>query len=259
MEDIYQREILPTELKSQHINALLERMRADSLAIATQRNYMLALKMLCQHYDNHTFSKIKILWPSDTRPTVDWLTPEQARTILNADLTPLQDAIISLELCAGLRRVELLRLTVSDIHETYIEVHGKGHIGGKLRSVPIQQRVRNALSRWLEERSYIIESVRDPDYVSNKLFVYAHGRKIYGYSEIKCTGIDRHLKMVCQSTGIDFSNHTLRRTFARQLWLSGAPLVTIAKILGHTSTEQTLLYIGANNDDMQSAIALLNF
>ena len=259
LETIFQRSLIPPEIQPNHVTALLESMRADGLAIATQRNYTLALKMLCVHYDNHVFAKVKILWPSDTRPTVDWLTPDQARKILDSDLTPLQEALITLELCAGLRRIEILRLTVDDIHPNFLDIHGKGHIGGKLRSVPIQQRVRKALDRWLDERRFIIESVKEPDYVTDKLFVYVHGKKIYGYSDVKATGIDRHLKMVCQATGIKFSNHTLRRTFARQLWLSGAPLVTIAKILGHTSTEQTLLYIGANNDDMQSAMALLNF
>lgn len=259
LQDLFARPMIPTDVRKEHIVKLLESMRSEGLAVATQRNLIVSLKRVCEHYDNPVFCKVRILWPEDTRPNVDWLTPEQARTILESDLTPLQDAIISLELCAGLRRIELLRLTVADIHPTYIEVHGKGHIGGKLRSVPIQERVRKALDRWLDERQFIIDSVKDPQYISENLFVHRHGRYIYPYSDVKATGIDRHLKMVCESTGIDFSNHTLRRTFARQLWLSGAPLVTIAKILGHKSTEQTLEYIGANHDDMANAMMLLKF
>lgn len=259
LESIHQRPLIPSDIGKDHVTRLLENMRSDNLAIATQKNYIIALKQLCEHYDNYVFRKVKIFWPEDTRPTVDWLTPSQARTVLESDLTPLQDAIVSLELLAGLRRIELLRLTVADVHPNYIEVHGKGHIGGKLRSVPLQDRVKRALDRWLEERKFILESCPDPEYVSNNLFVYRHGRYIYPYSDVKGTGIDRHVKLVCHSTGIEFSNHTLRRTFARQLWLSGAPLVTISKILGHTSTEQTLKYIGANADDMQSAIAMLQF
>lgn len=251
--------IMPHEVRKEHIVSLLERMRSDKLAIATQRNFIVSLKKICEHYNNHAFKEVRILWPEDTRPNVNWLTPDQARTILESDLTPIQDAIVSLELCAGLRRIELLRLTVADIHPDYIEVHGKGHVGGKLRSVPIQQRVRLALDRWLAYRSDIVQSCQDAMYVSDALFVYRHGRYIYPYSDVKCTGIDRHLKLVCTSTGIEFAHHTLRRTFARQLWLSGAQLVTIAKILGHKSTEQTLEYIGANHDDMASAMMLLKF
>ena len=251
--------ILPSKVTRDHINRLLAYMREEKLAVSTQKNYIVALKRLCEHYDNFIFNKVKIRWPEDTRPTVDWLTTEQARTILDAQLTPLQEVLITLELCAGLRRVEVLRLTLSDIHSTFIEVRGKGHIGGKLRSVPIQTRVRKALDRWMDERRFIIESGTPPEYESDALLIYRHGRYIYPYSDVKCTGIDRHLKMVCESTGVEFSNHTLRRTFARQLWLSGAPLVTISKILGHQNTEQTLRYIGANADDMANAIALLNF
>lgn len=259
LENLYSRPFIPSDVTKDHIVKLLESMRSEGLAIATQRNFIASLKKICEHYGNFSFQKVRILWPEDTRPNVDWLTPEQARTILESDLTPLQDVIISLELCAGLRRIELLRLTLSDIHPNIIEVRGKGHIGGKLRSVPIQERVRVALDRWLEERSHIISTCNDPQYISDNLLIYRHGRYIYPYSDVKCTGIDRHLKMVCQATGIDFSNHTLRRTFARQLWLSGAPLVTIAKILGHSTTEQTLEYIGANHDDMASAMMLLKF
>lgn len=251
--------ILPSQVNRDHVTRLLDHMRSNKLAIATQRNYITALKKLCEHYDNYVFKKVKIWWPEDTRPNVDWLTPEQARIVLESDLTPLQEVIITLELCAGLRRIEILRLTVDDIHPDYIEVHGKGHIGGKLRSVPIQGRVRKAIDRWLDERKFIIESKSETEYLSDNLLIYRHGRYVYPYSDVKSTGIDRHLKMVCESTGIEFSNHTLRRTFARQLWLSGAPLVTISKILGHKSTEQTLGYIGANHDDMVSAIALLKF
>lgn len=259
MSEVTEVPILPSQVNRDHVTKLLDHMRSNKLAIATQRNYITALKKLCEHYDNYVFKKVKIWWPEDTRPNVDWLTPEQARIVLESDLTPLQEVIITLELCAGLRRIEILRLTVDDIHPDYIEVHGKGHIGGKLRSVPIQGRVRKAIDRWLDERKFIIESKSETEYLSDNLLIYRHGRYVYPYSDVKSTGIDRHLKMVCESTGIEFSNHTLRRTFARQLWLSGAPLVTISKILGHKSTEQTLGYIGANHDDMVSAIALLKF
>lgn len=259
LSEVTRTPILPSQVSKDHVVKLLDHMRSNKLAIATQRNYITSLKKICEHYDNYVFKKVRIMWPEDTRPNVDWLSPEQARIILESKLTPLQEVMIALELCAGLRRVEILRLTVDDIHPNYIEVRGKGHVGGKLRSVPIQERVRKALDRWLDERKFIIESGSETEFESDSLLIYRHGRYVFPYSDVKGTGIDRHLKMVCESTGIEFSNHTLRRTFARQLWLSGAPLVTISKILGHKTTEQTLSYIGANADDMASAIALLKF
>lgn len=259
LQSIYGRSLIPADLTKDNVVKLLESMRESGLSIAFQKNLVSALKKVCEHYDNYVLKKVKIMWPSDTRPNVDWLSPDQARQILDSDMTPLQEVMVALELCAGLRRIEILRLTLTDIHPTFIEVQGKGHVGGKLRSVPIQPRLRKALDRWLDERKFLVETCEDAQFISDHLIVYRHGRYIYPYSDVKATGIDRHLKMICDATQIEFSHHTLRRTFARQLWLSGAPLVTIAKILGHSTTEQTLRYIGANHDDMVSAMALLQF
>ena len=59
--------------------------------------------------------------------------------------------------------------------------------------------------------------------------------------------------------GMKYGNHTLRRTFGRQLWKSKVPIETISKILGHESISVTLLYIGVNNDDMSKAVRDLSF
>lgn len=55
--------------------------------------------------------------------------------------------------------------------------------------------------------------------------------------------------------GFEFSNHTLRRTFGRAMYRSKVPLATIAKILGHESTDVTLTYIGVDLDDMSVAMS----
>ena len=54
--------------------------------------------------------------------------------------------------------------------------------------------------------------------------------------------------------GFKFTNHTLRRTFGRMLWLAGVPIETIRDLLGHEDTKTTLLYIGVNMDDKSSAM-----
>jgi integrase/recombinase XerD len=56
---------------------------------------------------------------------------------------------------------------------------------------------------------------------------------------------------------LQFTNHTLRRTYGRMLWLAGVPIETIAEILGHADTKTTILYLGLDMGDQVSAIRKL--
>ena len=73
----------------------------------------------------------------------------------------------------------------------------------------------------------------------------------------KGTGIDRMLKGLGARIGVPtVSNHTLRRTFGRTMFRSGVEPAVIAKMLGHSSIEQTLRYIGVDGDDMDAAMKI---
>ena len=54
-----------------------------------------------------------------------------------------------------------------------------------------------------------------------------------------------------------FTNHTLRRTFGRLLWLAGVPIEKISEILGHADTKTTLLYLELNMEDQADAMQKL--
>ena len=62
------------------------------------------------------------------------------------------------------------------------------------------------------------------------------------------------VKSISDRMGVTFSAHTLRRTFGREMYHSGVRIETIAKIMGHSSTEMTLRYIGVNLDDQTVAM-----
>lgn len=53
---------------------------------------------------------------------------------------------------------------------------------------------------------------------------------------------------------MDFSNHTLRRTFGRNLYYAGTPIETISKLYDHEDIQTALRYIGVNLDDMSDAL-----
>ena len=71
---------------------------------------------------------------------------------------------------------------------------------------------------------------------------------------MKGGAIDNHLRELSDRAGFDFSNHTLRRTFGRELYRSEVSIVVIATILGHNSIQTTMKYLGISMDDMTAAM-----
>lgn len=246
----------PVNLDRDTLRQLVLVLRAKH-TVSTQKDYLIALKRMCENEHNYVFSEYRVMFPTDTRPNVDWLSHEQAQELLDVWKMPLDDMIVTLELLHGLRRIEVIRIRTTDIHldEGYIEVRGKGRAGGKLRSIPMHPDFRRAYERWMEERNQMrLEA--DDDSAAN-LLVYLRNGKLHQYEEIKGRAIDDHIKQLSERTGIEFSNHTLRRTFGRELYRSGVDITVIATIFGHSSTTQTLKYLGLELDDMAKAMEIM--
>ena len=241
------------EVTATDVKEAVAHMRAQGLAVSTVKDYTHALLRLLAFVGNTGASNAKIVHQADVRPNVDWLQPDQAKILLDAPKTPAQQLAVVLALGMGLRRIEIIRLRLQDVNTSrgYITVTGKGRGGGKLRIVPFHPRFNEALGNWLAERHKMVIPGR---YCPDNLLIWERRGHCFAYSDVKGTGLDGLLKRVSTAVGFGFSFHTLRRTFGRLMWLSGVSVVTIAKMLGHTSTEQTLRYIGANLDDMAGAM-----
>lgn len=252
----------PKKIGPEDVMYLLEFFKSHDLAVKTRKGYIASLKKWCKVYGNPKVPDWpRIRLPPDTRPNVDWLTPDQVKIILSAELTKLEKVAIHLELCLGLRRVEAIRLRVHDVdfEEKLIYVRGKGALGGKPRIVPFTAGTDQIIGDWLAERDKWVtachaiypKSAEIPD----ELIVYRRAGRIYPYRESGKGYSDALTKKVSKRIGIDFANHTLRRTFGRALYRSGVPVPTISKILGHDSTDVTLGYLGVDLDDMRDAIS----
>ena len=141
---------------------------------------------------------------------------------------------------------------------------GKGRGGGKPRMVPISSQFTEILPSFRAyRRGIILEAIARKGgaaiEVPDNLYLNIQGKKLCRYSE-HGVGFDKaYVLPVREKMGFDYGNHTLRRTFGRQLWKNGVEIETIAKILGHENTKTTLEYIGANLDDMKFAISRLSF
>lgn len=252
---------LPHMIKEHDVRQLLDWMARNNLAIATRKGYMSALKKYCNHYGNNIVGSVMFQFPHDRRPKVDWLDPDDARKLLACDKSPIQEITIHCELCLGMRRVEVVRLRTSDLHfnEGYVIVTGKGPQGGKPRTVPFARETLAVLQRWLAVRDEMIGEAlkRYPvsTVIPDNVVLWLKAGRLHPYSE-EGYGLDKVVTLpLSKSLGFHFSNHTLRRTFGRAMFRAGVPTETIAKILGHESTEVTLRYIGVDLDDMRRAMA----
>ena len=172
----------------------------------------------------------------------NWLTPEQGRQLLEqtAPATPraLRDyAMVAMLIGCGLRRAELLALTVESIqqreeHWVIADLVGKG---GHVRTVPIPTWVKAALDAW----TATVGVTHGPVFraINKAGRVWGNGMSPKVLCDVVRTAAAR--------AGIErLAPHDLRRTCARLCHLAGRELDQIQFLLGHVSIQTTERYLG---------------
>lgn len=126
----------------------------------------------------------------------------------------------------------------------------------KNRYITINQSVVNAVTLFLRNT---------PDVkLSDYMFKCHSNRGKNSDSPLTRKSIDRILKDIARDVGLDIkvSTHTLRKTFCyHQMLISGndsRKLLLLQKIMGHSSVEQTLDYIGITREEIADAYKELN-
>ncbi len=243
----------PDKIGKQDLAYLLSSLKGTQ---KTMQHKVAVLKVFLKHHGNTTLDKMGVSYQTDMRPNADWLSPEESEIIKTVCATPVECLIVHLEVDLGLRRVGIMRLTKESINHRSrtVNVLGKGRMGGKERTVPFHRDTENVLTKYYEWRQKMVlqemsknSNFEDPDKL---LLVKSKGQlkvpTIYMF--------DGRLREVSKRSGIKFSNHTLRRTYGRNLWKAGVPLETIKELMGHCSIDTTIDYLGIRLDDMTDAM-----
>ncbi len=209
-----------------------------------------------RYNDNMVLVKMKIPWPQDDRISVDWLEPEEAIKMKRAS-EGIERLIIHFELDLGLRRIDMYRLKMSDIHPGHFDVTGKGRVGGKKRTISWNEDTHLILDDYYVLRNELIANAKRLNQkatVPDGLLIYQKGKKLGLY---QMTAIDSIVVRIAEKAGIEkrVTNHVLRRTCGRLLYLSGVKIEEVADILGHSDTRTSLRYIGIRLDDQKKALA----
>lgn len=256
------KETHPCRISEEEIRWLLyEEFPHRNFTFHTQRGYIFALHQLMKFCGNNIIDNMKLKWPKNNRPNADWLTFEEAEQLLSYKGDPHQKLAIHLMLCLGLRRGECITLCKDWIHGNYIQVLGKGPGGGKWRPVPFHKNTPQLLTDYYAYRSNEIAKAKKKRPASTidppELFITCQSGGRIGSFASSGYGWDRRtIFPIRDEIGFHFSNHTLRRTFGRTMYYVGkTDIVTLARIMGHESTSETLKYIGVDLDEMSSAMA----
>ena len=154
--------------------------------------------------------------------------------------TGLRDlAMIRLMLNAGLRASEVLSLTVRDLDWNSGKLSIKRGKGDKDRVL------------WLSEEDLeIIQAWRGKKPESKLLFTTLGGKKIN----------DRYLRAMVKrrvkKAGVtkDVHPHTLRHTFATDLYRDTKNIRLVQKALGHAALSNTMIYTHIHDEELESAM-----
>lgn len=188
----------------------------------------------------------------EKRP-VEFLTEEESAALIaapdpNTWIGRRDRALLLLAVQTGLRNSEITALKRKDVHTgagAYVRCLGKGR---KLRCTPLRQDVAAVLQRWLSQQ---------PGAADDPLFPGSRGGPLSADAVQRL--VSRHVRAArpgCPSLGAKrVTPHTLRHAAAMALLHCGVDLSVIALWLGHESTETTQIYLHADMQLKERALA----
>ena len=166
---------------------------------------------------------------------------EEVRELLACLPQRSQRVLLTTIYATGLRISEALALSVADIDRrqlTILVARGKGN---KQRLVPLSPKLLEELRAWWRTH-------RHPQWIFP-----GKGSD----QRMTAKAIQKACQHAAARAGLKpgVSPHTLRHTFATELLEAGIDLLTIQKILGHSSLRTTLLYTHVRRDHLHAANA----
>ena len=184
--------------------------------------------------------------PKVKQPVPIFLTEETAQQLIAAARKPWQRALVILLLSTGIRRTEVVTITLDDLdlEQRQVLIRGKG---GKQRVVPLTEQAVEAIEEYLKCR------VKTK---SRHLFVSTTG----GHA-IQGRIVNRILNRILRRAGMEgqgITPHKLRHTFATHLIRSGADIRTVQELLGHADIQTTARYLHSDTRTKQLAVGKLS-
>lgn len=151
-------------------------------------------------------------------------------------------AIFATFIFAGLRKQELLNLKYTDIDLENLTLFVRQGKGGKDRIIPISFALALSLKKYIEERKRLHKT--NPEFFSSL-------RGNIGFTD---TGLKRLVAQVRMASGIIFSVHKLRHTFATLMLEGGCDIYSLSGMMGHSDIKTTTIYLSASVEHLRAQI-----
>jgi site-specific recombinase XerD len=151
-------------------------------------------------------------------------------------------ALLSTYLFAGLRRQEALQLRFMDVDLNNATLFVRQGKGAKDRIVPMSPKLRDTLSRYVSERCQIHRTC--PEFFTSSV-------ENRGMCD---TALRRMVKRVQDGSGIRFTVHQLRHTFATLMLEGGCDIYSLSRMMGHENITTTTIYLAASPQQLRAQI-----
>lgn len=196
----------------------------------------------------------------DEKPVGRRLSPVEVRALRDTpDLDAVKGrrdlAILDCMLFLGLRRQEVADLRLENFRQDngrwWLVLSGKGK---KTRRLKVHDTLYNSLEDWLASIERELGDGEGPIFVGVNKGDWATFRQINASVVGRLVAEYGHKAgLAPRHGGNRLSAHDLRRTAARNAYDNGASLLLVQALLGHADPKTTTAYIGAFEDDSDTA------
>ncbi|MFA7301860.1 MAG: tyrosine-type recombinase/integrase, partial [Candidatus Shapirobacteria bacterium] len=112
--------------------------------------------------------------------------------------------------------------------------------GSKDRVVPMSYTLAQSLKRYLLERKRLNKTC--PEF-------FASMNRNHGYTE---SGMKRLVIQMREASGLKFTVHKLRHTFATLMLEGGCDIYSLSRMMGHSDIKTTTIYLAASAEHLRS-------
>lgn len=211
---------------------------ANGYSSAYQSQVINALKLFYSTIEEKTIDIESIERPRKPRKLPNVLSKDEVKRILVAPQNVKHKAMLSLIYACGLRRSELLNLTITDIDSQRKLLIIRQSKGRKDRVAPISDKLIDLLRSYY--RTY-----------QPKTWLFEGQQTGHQYS---AKSLENVLKKSVRKAGIKrpVTLHWLRHSFATHLLENGTDTRYIQEILGHKSSKTTEIYTHVSTQNLRN-------
>jgi site-specific recombinase XerD len=230
----------PSQLRPIHVRKYLTEVSDRAVSSATVHAHARGTRAFLSFLNEEGYisTHIDFKMPRVEQNKMRVLSAEELNLIMKSCRTIRDKTIILFMVDTGIRQLEACNLNWIDVDISSGIVNVQKTKNKKPRSVFIGIKTRRALLRY---RRTISHEDNDPVF------------QTYSGTRFKPSGFRQVIRRISEKSGIPFSTHDLRRTFATLSLRAGMNVLHLQSLLGHSSLEMTRRYVQLVKDDLSEA------